>query len=633
VRLWRLAAIAAVAAVFTVLIATHVIPGRAYGQATGASGQAPAAIFDARCKACHEPPVERAISREEMALRGPESIVAALTEGPMKPMAQGLSDADIRALAVYLGGRPLSAAGGQGRRFAPPIAAPQPPDPMCKANPPIRPGPSDWNGYGHDPSATRFQPVSAVTAANVGRLKLKWAFSISGGRYGQPALIGDHLFLTTGAGHAYSLDAKTGCVHWRAELGSGSRTAPVVARILGMGSTGWVLFVGDARQSEFALDAMSGKVLWKTAIQNHPRGVLTGGAAYRNGLVFVPLSSYEEGVATTASYSCCTFSGEVVALDARTGQVRWRTTMLPKAQPSRKNAAGTQLFGPAGAAIWSQPSIDPARGRIYVATGDSYTEVEAPRSDAVVALEAATGKIGWADQVTKDDNFLIACGRMKSVNCPLGETGPDHDFGATPIVARLPGGKDILLAGQKSGTVYGVDPADGKLVWTTKVGAGSALGGVEWGMAYDGRALFVAISDVAAFPTQKPGLYALDPATGKILWSAPAPKLPCSFKSPRCSNAHSAPPAAAPGIVFTGSHDGWLQAYETGSGRMLWSYDTGKGGFTTVNGVAGQAGGSIDATGPVIGDGGLFVISGYTGATGAYGNPLNVLLAFTPDGK
>jgi polyvinyl alcohol dehydrogenase (cytochrome) len=623
----------AAAALGVGLIVGPAAPGRASAQAQGASGQPPAAIFNARCKACHEPPVERAISREEMTMRPPESIVAALTTGPMQPMAQGLSRADIDALAVYLSGKPLGA-GGRGRaRFLPPAAAPQPADAMCKADQPIRAGASDWNGYGKGPAATRFQPATSLNAGNVGRLKVKWAFSISGGRYGQPAVIGDHLFLTTGAGQAFSLDAATGCVHWRTDLGSASRTAPVIARIPGMGS-GWVMFVGDARSSEFALDAQTGKVLWKTVVQTHPRGVLTGGSAYRDGVVFVPLSSYEETTATTKDYSCCTFSGEVVALDARTGAIKWRTPMLPKAQPTRKNAAGTQLYGPAGAAIWSQPSVDARRGRIYVATGDSYTEVGAPRSDAIVALDAASGRIAWANQVTKDDNFLIACGRMKSVNCPLGETGPDHDFGATPIVADLPGGGQMLLSGQKSGVVYGMDPVTGKLVWRTQVGAGSALGGVEWGMAYDGKQLYVAISDIAARPgLARPGVYALDPATGKILWSDPAPKVPCSFKSPRCSNARSAPPSAIPGVVFDGSHDGRLRAYASADGKPLWEFDTAGTTYATTNGVADQPGGSIDATGPVISGGRVYVISGYSGATGAFGNPLNVLIAFSVDGK
>lgn len=613
-------------------LATVAVFGMALAQDAGGSGQPPAAIFDARCKACHEPPVERAISREEMTMRAPESIAAALTDGPMKPMAQGLSAADIKALAVYLSGKPFGVSGRNAGRFRAPAMGVQPADVPCKTNPPIRPAAADWNGYGHDPAATRFQRASAVTPANVTRLKLKWAFSVSGGRYGQPTVIGDHLFLTTGAGHAFSLDAATGCVHWRADLAGGSRTSPVVEHIPGVGSSGWVMFVGDARTSELALDAMTGKVIWKTPVQSHPRGVLTGGAAYHDGTVYVPLSSYEETTATTADYGCCTFSGEVVALDARTGAIRWRTPVLPKAEPTRRNAAGTQLYGPAGAAIWSQPSIDAKRARVYVATGDSYTEVEAPRSDAVVAFDAASGKIAWDNQVTRADNFLIACGPMKSVNCPLGETGPDHDFGATPILAKLPGGGQMLLAGQKSGAVYGIDPDSGKLLWTTKVGAGSALGGVEWGMAYDGAKLYVTISDIATL-IGKPGLYALDPATGKVLWSVPAPKVACGFKTPRCSNAHSAPPTAVPGLVFTGSHDGWLRAYASGNGKPLWSFDTGKGGFATTNGVKDQPGGSIDATGAVAADGRLYVISGYSGATGAFGNPLNVLLAFSVDGK
>lgn len=628
------AAAGAVAAMGLALTAGPGAPGRAAAQAQGGSGQPPAQIFDARCKACHEPPVERAISRAEMAMRAPESIVAALTTGPMQPMAQGLSRADIDALAVYLSGKPLGAAGGGGHgRFMRPSAAPQPADVMCKADTPIRSGPSDWNGYGQNPTGARFQPTTSIDAANVPRLKVKWAFSISGGHYGQPAVIGDHLFLTTGAGHAFSLDTATGCVHWRAELGSGSRTAPVIARIPGMGS-GWVMFVGDAKASEFALDAQTGKVLWKTRVQSHPLGVLTGGAAYHGGVVYVPLSSYEETTATLKTYSCCTFSGAVVALDARTGRVKWRTAMLPKARPTRKNAAGTQLYGPAGAAIWSQPSVDAKRGRIYVATGDSYTEVDAPRSDTIVALDAASGRIDWANQVTKADNFLIACGPMKSINCPLGETGPDHDFGATPILARLPHGRQILLSGQKSGMVYGMDPASGRLVWRTKVGVGSPLGGVEWGMAYDGHRLYVAISDIALPPGMgKPGVYALDPVTGKVVWSDPAPKVPCSFASPRCSNARSAPVSAIPGVVFDGSHDGRLRAYASADGKTLWEFDTAGQTYATTNGVADQPGGSIDATGPVVSADSLYVISGYSGATGAFGNPLNVLIAFSLNGK
>jgi polyvinyl alcohol dehydrogenase (cytochrome) len=581
------------------------------------NGPGPAATFAARCKSCHEPAIDRAPDREELARRNPEVIVAALSEGgAMAPMAAGLNRQAINDIASYLTGRvPRGVA-----------SAPQPPDPPCKANPPIRATASDWVGFGHDPAATRMQPNPGFTAGDVPTLKLKWAFSLGGGRYGQPTVVGDHLFVATGLGHVFSLDAASGCVHWRADIGSNSRTSPIVSRVAGR----WTLFVGDAVRTVHALDAQTGKELWKTAVDAHPRGRITGGPAYADGTLYVPLSSSEETIATVAEYRCCTFSGSVAALDASTGKLKWKTFMLPPAQPTRKNAAGTQMLGPAGAAIWSQPAIDAKRHRLYVTTGDSYTEVKEPRSDSVVALDLSDGRILWTQQVTEDDNFLTACfGERRGVNCPTGKIGPDVDFGASPILAHAPGGKDVVLAGQKSGVAYGFDPDTGKRLWATKLGEGSPSGGVEWGMAYDGRRLFVPIAD-GGRPNGKPGIYAVDPLTGALTWSAPSPKPACSFKSQRCVSSHSAPAAAMPGAVFAGTHDGWLRAFDVRTGKPLLAFDTAGQTYQTVNGVKDQPGGSVDAVGPVLAGGRLFVVSGYTGATGAYGNPLNVLLAFEP---
>jgi polyvinyl alcohol dehydrogenase (cytochrome) len=180
--------------------------------------------------------------------------------------------------------------------------------------------------------------------------------------------------------------------------------------------------------------------------------------------------------------------------------------------------------------------------------------------------------------------------------------------------------------------VFGMDPATGRTLWATKIGGGGAIGGVEWGMAYDGRRLFATVADPRG-PNARPGLNVLDPATGKLIWRVDAPKAPCSFRAARCVNAHSAPPSAMPGVVFTGSHDGWFRAYDSATGARLFEFDTAARTYETVNGVQAQPGGSIDAVGPVIAGGRVFVISGYTGATGAHGNPLNVLLAFAPDGR
>jgi polyvinyl alcohol dehydrogenase (cytochrome) len=601
-------------------------------------------VFNDRCKDCHDPAIDRAPSRQDLAQRTPENIVDVLTKGAMAPMAAGLSPAEINGLAVYLSGKPLAqAAPPAARPGAAPAAGPQaaagrgpaapagvqPADVMCASNPAIHASASDWNGFNKDLAATRRQPTTSINANNVERLKVKWSFSIAGGRTGQPAVIGDHLFLTTGNGDAFSLDAKTGCVHWRAKLNT-ARAAPVVEH---RGKT-WVVYVGTRDRNIVALDAQTGKELWRTTVETHPRSNLTGGLAIYNGHLYVPTSSSEETIATIPDYSCCTFTGAVTSIDTKTGKVEWKTPMVETPRPTRKNSAGTQMYGPAGGAIWSQPTLDPKRHAIYVATGDSYTEVDTQGADAIVALDMASGKIKWLTQVTKADNFLTACapGR-RGLNCPLGETGPDYDFGTSPILVTLPSGKQVLNAGQKSGVAYGIDPDTGKPLWSVKLGAGSALGGIEWGMAADSHALYVPMSDVVAREGAKPGLTALDPATGKILWNNPAPKVPCSFVAARCSNAHSAPPVVIPGVIFAGSMDGWLRAYSTSTGRTLWMDNTAGRTYSTTNGVANQPGGSIDGTGPLVAGGMLYVVSGYTGATGAFGNPLNVVLAYSVDGK
>jgi polyvinyl alcohol dehydrogenase (cytochrome) len=267
-----------------------------------------------------------------------------------------------------------------------------------------------------------------------------------------------------------------------------------------------------------------------------------------------------------------------------------------------------------------------------------------------------TGKIRWSTQVTEKDNFIMGCENHSNLpNCPT-PVGPDYDFGASPILFSLPGGKQIVLSGQKSGIAYGMDPDTGKLVWKTAVGSGSALGGIEWGMAADGKRLFVAISDVInlfgevpgvapitddKMGPAKPGLYALDPATGKFLWSTPAPKAPCHYAGDRsrdytagvCVNAQSAAPSVIPGLVFSGTTDGWLRAYDAATGKIVWGHSTTAQTYDTVNQVKGQPGGSLDGLGPAVAGGMVYVVSGFNGASRTGGNGVNVLLAYSVDGR
>ena len=317
-----------------------------------------------------------------------------------------------------------------------------------------------------------------------------------------------------------------------------------------------------------------------------------------------------------------------------TGRCNWEGDLenlrhFGAAQALKKNTAGTQMFGPAGAAIWSAPTVDKKRNLLYVGTGNSYTEVDTNGADAILAIELETGKVRWVHQFTAHDDYLMGCEdpRQYIANCPS-KLGRDLDFGSSPILRRLPDGREVVLAGQKSGMLYALDPDnDGKLLWQVSAGRGGALGGIEWGPAADDQNVYVAISDVMTREfSPAGGLAAFKIASGERIWHTPAPPPACSGSMRRCTAAQSAAVTVIPGTVFSGSQDGHLRAYSTGDGSMLWDYDT-RRPYDTVNGIPGH-GGSLDTGGPAIANGMLFVNSGYGKF---FGEPGNVLLAFRVD--
>ncbi len=650
--IWAAAAIAG-AALFS-------IPLAASAQAPSSNGEA---VFNARCKSCHEPAIDRAPNRAALSSYPASQIVQALTTGVMVPMAQGLSEADKAAVAAYLttplGGPDAHPAPAAPAGTRPVAAAARGVDVMCTANPPITATLSDWSSVGMEASH-RYQSNPGLKAADVPKLKVKWSFAMSGGS--MPTVIGDWLFITNRSGKFYALDAKSGCVHWVVD-GVTSRTTPMIVKSP-ISPSGWATFVGERTRVVRAFDAQTGKEIWKSAqLETNPVAGITGTPVVSGGQLFVPLTSGEEPAARQLTYSCCTFRGSLVALDLATGKTQWKTFVIKEPlHPTHKNSAGVMMQGPAGGAIWSAPTADAKRGLVYVATGDSYTDEPTTGADAIVAIEMKTGKIRWSTQVTEKDNFIMGCENgAKLPNCPT-PVGPDYDFGASPILFNLPPGKgkaaggQIVLSGQKSGIAYGMDPDTGKLIWKTAVGSGSALGGIEWGMAADNKRLYVAISDVInlfgevpgvppvtddKLDPPKPGLYALDPANGKFLWSAPAPKATCHYAGDRsrdyakgaCIRAQSAAPSVMPGAVFSGTMDGWFRAYDPATGKVIWAFSTTAQTYDTVNQVQGQPGGNIDGMGPAIAGGMVYTMSGFQGAAQTGGNAVNVLLAFSVDGK
>jgi polyvinyl alcohol dehydrogenase (cytochrome) len=501
-----------------------------------------------------------------------------------------------------------------------------------------------WTSWGADVRNSRFQPaaVAGLAAKDVPSLKLAWAFSLGpvANARSQPAVSGGRVFVATEAGSVFAIDAVTGCTVWQFKADLPTRTS-VVASQPARGKDA-AIYVGDVGANVYAVNAATGERLWKTHVDDHQAAVVTGAPQLYDGVLYVPVSSYESALPLNPAYECCTFRGSVVALEAATGKVIWKTYMVDdSARATGKSKSGAQTKGPSGVAVWSTPTVDEQLDRLYIATGNNYSDPVTPRSDAVVALDRQTGKILWSRQFSPRDAYNSSCDIPGKVNCPASD-GPDADFGQPPILVSLPNGKRALVIGQKSGDAHALDPdKGGEVLWSVNVGPGGKLGGAHWGSASDGRNMYVALSGhemravrdtttkegyrIEADPLKGGGLAALRLADGKVVWKAPPSS--CGERT-RCSPAQSAAVSAIQGVVFSGAVDGHLRAYSTATGAVIWDMDTAQE-YSTVNGGPAR-GGSLDVAGPVIAGGRVYVMSGYALWAGM---PGNVLLAFSIDGR
>ncbi len=579
-------------------------------------------VYQAHCASCHDNPTGRTPARSVIEDNTRAHIVSVLAEGAMKPMAAGLNWSDIGAVATYLAKRQsgVATAGLEA--------------PLCTAKPaPLTLAGHPWNGWGAGGFNTRYQSAPGLAAADVPRLKVKWALAYAGGRTGQATVVGDRVFINSSSGAVYALDAKTGCAWWRFDADAGTRTSIVIGALplAKDAKPRFAAYFADQSRHVYAIDAETGALIWKSDVDNQSGVQMTGSLTLYEGRLYVPLSSAEEAMAVNDAYECCKFRGALAAVDALSGKVLWKTyTTAIEPKPFKKNAKGTQMYGPAGGAIWSAPTIDPKRHRVYVATGDSYTDVPYDGADAIMAFDMDSGAVVWTNQVTPADNYIIGCYGAQSVaNCPT-KVGPDADFGASPILRTLSNGKQVILAGQKSSEVYALDPDNkGAVLWHQRLSPGGPLGGVEFGPASDGENIYVGIADIYIGPAGKPGLTALRIADGKILWNTPgASPVLCQWKNQWCSPALSQAVSVIPGIVFAGSMDGHFRAYDTATGRIVWDDDT----AVVHQALGGRSapGGVLDGAGPTIAGGMVYVTTGYQGRSGSNGG---VLLAYSVDGR
>ena len=476
--------------------------------------------------------------------------------------------------------------------------------------------------------------ASGLKTSDFSRLELAWAFALpqTPSMRSQPVIIGDTIFVVSSdSGRLYAVDTASGCLKWRYEAEYPLRSSLSVGYLH---DDQPLLLMGDVVANVHAVSALTGKQVWRTDISFHQGHRITGATVVHDGKVFAPLSGVEINYAQDDNYSCCTLQGAVIALDLANGKKLWTGRTMPPATKQGKNRAGAQSWGPSGAPIWTTPAIDAKRNVLYVGTGENNSLPVTGTSDAILAFDLDTGKRLWSFQATRKDAWNYAC--RNGANCDWkGEAIiVDHDFGGSVMITEDENGRELLVAGQKSGVVWALDPdRSGELVWSTKIGSGGFTGGIHWGTATDGKRVFVPINDRAPSeqrPEGKPGLFALDLTTGEMLWEHDA-QSDCSgdrrqrFTDCETRLGYSPAPIVVDGAVVQGAVDGILRVFDAATGEIIWQYDTLRD-FTTVNGIPGN-GGSIDSSPYVAANGTLFVVSGYArfGET-----PGNVLLAFRP---
>ena len=583
-------------------------------------------VYESVCATCHNMPKEtKSPPIETLRRMGPRAVSYALTNGKMKVQATGLSSADIDNVVSY-----LSAAADVDNSWISRHVCPA--DRMQVDTGAATIWTQGINIQNHR-NLTAGQ--AGLTTAQMGRLELAWsmAFPSTANMRSQPAIVGNTMYLPiVDSGQLFALDVAgdSPCVKWVYEHDVPLRTT-IGYHTLADGSP--VLVFADAAAHVLLMDAITAEVIWTATVKVTSVSNVTAMPMLYGDKVFVPISSGELNMGAAPDYECCTSHGAVVALNLATGEREWVFHTMEDAKPTFVSRLGVQQYGPSGAPIWTAPAIDEKRGLILVGTGENTSAPATDTSDAILAIRMEDGTLAWKFQATPNDIFLTGCmSQPDGPNCPPDYSiNKDWDFGAAIMLAQRSDGSDIVMAGQKNGVVWALDPDTGALIWDTKVGPGGAMGGIHWGMAFDGQRIFAA-NNMSTGPTadgQEPGLHALDVNNGNILWSY-LHQPDCSgnrqqeIRSCGSNYGMSAATLLVDGAVVQGSNDGFVKIFDSRSGEPIFTFDTARS-FNTVNGVEGH-GGAIDNFSVYAANGTLFVQSGY----GLMGVPGNVLLAFRP---
>jgi polyvinyl alcohol dehydrogenase (cytochrome) len=602
--------------------------------ATAAAKAGGEQAYKTYCAACHDnPEATKAPSRETLARMTSGQITNALITGKMIAQAGPLTSQQISYVSDY-----LSDAAAVDDSWITAMRCPASRrTPKLDAQPTVQ-------TFGFDIRNTRnlSYAQAGLKPADFANLEVAWvvAFPDVVTMRSQAAVVGDTIIVPAGESKnrvfAFDISDKAKpCIQWVYE---GTRTIRTSAGY-GVRKDGRkVVMVGDMGAYIHMIDAKTGKQIWESHMGLFPQSTSTATPVLVGDKVIAPSSQYEIMMAAQLGYECCKVHGGVVALDAMTGRRVWEGHTMEQAKPIRDRGDGKMLWGPAGAPVWNSPSIDLKRNRVYVGTGEANSETAHKNTDALMSFDLKDGSIKWAHQATENDVYNVGCGpNGGSLNCSKNTVYRDVDFGASTILATATGGKEIVVAGQKSGTVWAMDPDTGAVVWKTHIGTGGANGGIHWGIAVDDTHVYAPISYPGrSIPGQdvpadlKPGLYAVNLKDGSIDWKFEvAPDCTPERRKfvPGCARLFglSGAPTVIGDHIVSGGLDGRIYIVERKTGKLVSQLETARD-FDTVNGVKGN-GASVDNASIIAANGLLILNSGY----GLFGQGAgNVMIAFKP---
>ena len=581
------------------------------------------ALYSQHCAGCHEAQVYKAPHTTWLELMSPQVLYRSITEGIMQSQAAHLSGDEKQHIVEYI----------TQMRLDDPNAVPKVAWCEGAAEDFTALDEDHLTGWGRDTRRYVSSELAGFDRGQITDLELKWSFGFpaSTRARSQPTIAMGAVFVGSQDGTVYAFDLETGCVRWRFAARAEVRTG------ITLGSRGPegipTAYFGDIIANLYALDATTGELVWQTSPDDHHSATLTGTPAFANGNLYVPVSSLEVVTAANPEYACCTFRGHVMAVNGEDGAVLWDSYAIPNAPISVEDTkAGTKIFAPSGAPVWTSPTIDAERNLLIFGTGENYSSPADKNSDAVIAVRLDTGERIWSRQTFPEDAWNVACMMVDNPNCPE-EDGPDYDQASSPLLVDIGDGKTVVVAGQKDGRVFALDWQTGtKKLWEVRLGRGSIQGGVHFGMAADGATVYVPINDMNDTrngewldpKTARPGVSAVDAATGEVLWSH-LQKNVCGEGRPFCDPGVSAAITATDRAVIAGHLDGIIRIYDSASGEIIWTYDT-TVPVTGTNGVTAKGGG-MSGSGPALGAGHMVINSGY----GLYNHEAgNALLVFAP---